>query len=542
MEVISFSPLPAASVVWQSGDGSWTLTVLCKATFELTTREMTLAEKVKQLPLNRQDHWQDGVLLAPTDLVPYKPRADVLLVGHAFAPNQPARSLFARVSIGALNKNIHVWCNRWFDSEGRLREGPPFEKMPITYDRAAGGFHTSNPAGISLEAVSLSGALVELPNLQPPAATLTSRADRFDPTSFAPVAPSWAARRSKLRNRLDLELDGWMRSAVPTDPDFFEYFQAAPPDQQIDEIRPGLLLLLEHLHPHQPRFRTTLANIQPQVELDHEDGRRERFPLVGDTLWIHTDRALCTITWRRRIAIQSPDTPVLVSITVPPLPLSPSSTVDILGAAAPGPLVREEERGGTTTSDWGFRTGTSIEELGHAKTLVDLTGHGADAERVKASHGSSNVVDPAPGIDGLPVDVRARIAVEIGCDPAGKTDVLARYRISPPEWELSVARWSEEIRLELLRGETGGLYAYDEAYSDEVERRRGRIDAAELSRLAVAAEQGALAEVAAEMRLPRDSFFRLLRVWMRRASSQHQLDVPPSVPGDGAAGPPWRDE
>ncbi|MBK9259442.1 MAG: DUF2169 domain-containing protein [Polyangiaceae bacterium] len=61
----------------------------------------------------------------PNDVVPYKPRADVLLVGHAYAPDkQPVRSLVTRFVVGAMDKSIEVWCDRAFRVlDGQMLEG-----------------------------------------------------------------------------------------------------------------------------------------------------------------------------------------------------------------------------------------------------------------------------------------------------------------------------------------------------------------------------------------------------------------------------------
>jgi hypothetical protein len=96
MQIHSTSPLPVFPVLWQPAPAAWALTLVCKATYRLEPHVSPLAEM--QEAINEADnHWDDDEtrsLYAPTDVVPFKPRADVLLVGHAFAPGgQPVRSL-----------------------------------------------------------------------------------------------------------------------------------------------------------------------------------------------------------------------------------------------------------------------------------------------------------------------------------------------------------------------------------------------------------------------------------------------------------------
>src|SRR5688572_9330244 len=100
MEVSWICPLPVASLLWQPRPGAWMLTFVCKATYELKPGESPLAPEHE--PIYEADqHWSNDTewsLYAPRDVVPIRPRADVVLVGHAFAPDgKPARSLIARL-------------------------------------------------------------------------------------------------------------------------------------------------------------------------------------------------------------------------------------------------------------------------------------------------------------------------------------------------------------------------------------------------------------------------------------------------------------
>src|ERR1700679_3920817 len=102
MEVASAGPLPVGSVVWQAWSGAFVLTVVCKATFRLRPVESPLADA--QDPIVDVDrYWNDDpreALRAATDLVPFKRRADIVLVGHAYAPRGvPARSVLTRLCV-----------------------------------------------------------------------------------------------------------------------------------------------------------------------------------------------------------------------------------------------------------------------------------------------------------------------------------------------------------------------------------------------------------------------------------------------------------
>lgn len=309
MEIATSCGLPVASVMWQSATGAWALTAVCKATFRLVPDVVTLTRS-QEPPNDDDNYWNDDEsrsLQAATDLVPFKPRADVLVVGHAFAPRRAkVRSLAARVCVGTVDKAVEVWCDRWFDPGGHVREGQPFAQMPLRWERAAGGPDTTNPVGIPFDAAPDGFGRTAIPNLQPAGAHLSYRGDRFVPAGFGPLAPHWPERTAKLHHRPPRS---WHRrwNANPL-PERFDpaYFNAAPLDQQTDPLRPDERIVLENLHADHPRLVTRLPGLVPQAVVQRATGHQAMMDLVADTLWIDTDRGLCTVVWRGRIGLTHP--------------------------------------------------------------------------------------------------------------------------------------------------------------------------------------------------------------------------------------------
>src|SRR4051812_38134872 len=117
MEIVSNGPLPVASVIWQPMPRASALTVVCRATFQLAPGECTLAA-AQEPPSAADVHWNGDAarsLSAPSDLVPLKLRADVILVGSAFSPRgEQVRSVVARLKVGEIDKSIEVFCERSF--------------------------------------------------------------------------------------------------------------------------------------------------------------------------------------------------------------------------------------------------------------------------------------------------------------------------------------------------------------------------------------------------------------------------------------------
>ena len=306
MDVVSTCPLPVASLLWQPRPGAWVLTVVCKATYLLRPGECVLAT-AQEPPAEEDRHWGEDPtrsLRCPRDLVPVKPGADVILVGSAFAPERrPVRALDTRLSVGDFTKAIEALADRTVRPDGSVREGQPFTQMPLVYERTGGGPGTANPVGVRREARDADGGRV-LPNLQRPGASLQNA---FEPVGFGPIAPSWPERR----DRLGAAGAGWSyrdlgQRPLPEGMDL-AFFNAAPRDQQLRAFGERLRMALDNLHPDHPQLVTSLSTTPPRAILE---GRREgavAVTLRADTLWIDTDRGICTLTFRGTVPVQSPD-------------------------------------------------------------------------------------------------------------------------------------------------------------------------------------------------------------------------------------------
>jgi hypothetical protein len=308
MDIVSLCPLRVGGFTWQAHTGTYARTVIVKATFRLEPGLAVLAPE--QEPVHdRERTWDDDPkrsVRVPSDRAPYKARADVTLVGHAYAPyRQPVRSFVARMIIGEIDKSIEVWCDRGFRiHDNQLLEGRRFVTMPLMWERAAGGPATINPIGMRFDAAPDQYGMVAIPNLQPVRMYVSQRPDTIAPVCFGPIGSTWPPRMQKLGRRAGGFRDpGWEQSALPADFDS-GYFQAAPPDQQIAEIQPNERIVLENLHPEQARLVTALPGIRPRAIVDRATGEREEVQLVGDTLWIDTDRGICCVVWRGRIGLR----------------------------------------------------------------------------------------------------------------------------------------------------------------------------------------------------------------------------------------------
>jgi len=306
MDVRSLCPLPVASIVWQPARGRHSLTVVCKATYDLAPGLSTLSQSQEHL-CEEDEHWNDDAsrsLRSPSDRVPFKARGDVLLVGRAFAPRgEPVTSLIARMVIGDVDKSIEVTGDRSFTREGALRDGGRFVSMPLVYERAAAG--PENPVGVRADLPNAYG-VVTAPNLLPPGMTLSGPSEHIPAVGFGPIAPTWRPRADRLGPHAGAWPGrDWTQRPIPEGIEA-SYFNAAPRDQQVDALRSDERIVLEHLHQSIPRLVTSLPGVTPQAFVELAGRPPQAIALTCDTLWLDTDRAICTLTWRGHAMLDHP--------------------------------------------------------------------------------------------------------------------------------------------------------------------------------------------------------------------------------------------
>ncbi|WP_438027523.1 DUF2169 domain-containing protein [Sorangium sp. So ce233] len=318
MHVSSACPLRVAYLVWQPRPEAAALTVVCKATFTLEPGLSRLAPS--QEPTWEKDvRWDDdprASLRAASDLAPFKRRVDVLVVGHAHAPHGGrVTSLVTRLAVGSIDKRIEVHGHRAWTANGQITAATPFARMSLRWERAASGPDRWNPSGIPPSAPPDARGLRPAPSLLPPGTELRSPADPLPPVGFGPIAPSWPERTAKLRRRAaTFGHDSWAERPLPDDIDT-GYFNAAPPDQQLDQLPAGERIVLTHLHPRHPQLATVLEAVIPHAALLHGDAGPQEMRLRCDTLWIDADRGICTLTWRGAVPLRHLAEDVTVVVT-----------------------------------------------------------------------------------------------------------------------------------------------------------------------------------------------------------------------------------
>jgi hypothetical protein len=120
------------------------LSVIAKRTYQFDTRGRLVLAPV-QLPLQKDILFEDGsdeLVCADTDLVPWKPLTDIVVLGHAQV-QEPRTDFHASVRIGSYAKTVLAIGERHatINASGRpvLSAPSPVAKLPLSFGLAYGG-------------------------------------------------------------------------------------------------------------------------------------------------------------------------------------------------------------------------------------------------------------------------------------------------------------------------------------------------------------------------------------------------------------------
>jgi len=251
------------------------------------------------------DHEGLGELLYPGDFADFKPRADVMFIGSAYAPRGEAvPHLGVRFGVGACSKILRVVGDRrWksLDRNGEPTAPRAFEAMPISWSRAWGGAaDPANPAGRDLRSI-------EVPNLERPNEPILSRREAGHAIGLGPINPRWPLRHAKLGEGYDAS---WRRQRAPHLPEGVDwtYFNAAPPDQQLDKhLRGDESIVLQNLHPTIQLLETRLPGVRVRVLVRRSSGATDEVVMALDTLLVDGDARKVVVTWRGLTPVERHD-------------------------------------------------------------------------------------------------------------------------------------------------------------------------------------------------------------------------------------------
>ncbi|MFO0615213.1 MAG: DUF2169 domain-containing protein [Polyangiaceae bacterium] len=114
----------------------------------------------------------------------------------------------------------------------------------------------------------------------------TLDAQRAHPTGFGPIPSSWPARATLRGSANAAAVDSALELELPAD--FNDgYFQCAPPDQRVAELKGGDVVTLVNVHPQIPALRISLPMLRGAAMVEAANGQRVPVALTLDTVRLH---------------------------------------------------------------------------------------------------------------------------------------------------------------------------------------------------------------------------------------------------------------
>jgi hypothetical protein len=351
LEIANEAAFAVGALPWEDADGRARLTVVVKATY---TIDSASGLTPKQLPIFAADivyEAQPLTLRFESDLVPFKPYADIVLVGRAYAPNrQPVTELMCGLRVGSLRYGVAVYGDRVWSHQPlgspRMSDAAPFVAMDLVYERAFGGIDApggqyckENLVGTGFIGKRTSERVegLRLPNLEDPRNAIRAWDTHPKPVGFGFYGRGWMPRLG-YAGTYD-EKHAKERAPAPPKNFSYRFFNGAHPELQVDGYLQGdEEVVLVNVCPDQPHVTFRLPGLRPRVSVarwtveaerwvaEHgvsDDGMLVSVPLalesvepVLDTLVFVPDEGVFYEVFRGVCALSSLESPDIARITV----------------------------------------------------------------------------------------------------------------------------------------------------------------------------------------------------------------------------------
>jgi len=303
-----FRAWPAESAHLSGGLVHWSwcgtsrVTAVIKAAYRFSKDSLVPHEAPRFAPLDQHHGDANTHVVMSGDAVPRRERVDVTALGHAnIGHANMGHANMDHAKLGHANMNTTsapsavasttvrlavLWDDEaLIDRVLNLQPDEACERIPLTFEQAVGGAeHPDNPLG------SASPAIVD-------------PREAARPASFGPIAATWPCRSSYVGGMPPPP--GWTMSL----PDAFDwqYFQAAPPDQQLTRLEGDETVLLEGFAFDKPAGGPSAGGPAPRrIVLPGLRARGVLFdgdtalPLDwrADALHVDADHEVMTLSWR----------------------------------------------------------------------------------------------------------------------------------------------------------------------------------------------------------------------------------------------------
>lgn len=356
MEFCNMTPFPCLAFEAIDQHDQQFHVVVMRATFDIVpNEELKLAEEQQPLALS-DDYFGEinrSSVMQESDLSPYKPKCDVIVIGSAYAPSgKPAPRFEAGIRITGsvtLDKKLTINGPRFWEKRGSgwtLTEPTSIDSLPLQYEYAYGGecrinkedsaakqvedkFHLTpdqrqqhpegpelapvahtaceqNPVGIGfaepwyLEAIQPDR--IPAPQIESSIDPIQEFGKQYGPQGLGTITKSWN-QRLKLAGTYD---EAWLKDkwpGLPNDLDF-AYWNCAHPDMQVPYLKGDELFELGNLTP-QGSLKFQLSGQLISIAAAYEGGEEELIPARFDTVIIEPDSLKVSLVWRAVVPVST---------------------------------------------------------------------------------------------------------------------------------------------------------------------------------------------------------------------------------------------
>ena len=315
LQIINTTKFLSDMAILSDLEGIDTLVVIVKATFDIAGSQVVVSKN--QLPIVKSDeYWNksdSSSLKYASDISLQKPSADIVMNGHAYAPEgKKEKELNVLLSVGNYSKVVKVFGDRYcYKSLGlfEITDPLPFVKIPLIYENAYGGkdFYDSNENKFELELRNPVGCGfnisnrkkeikgLKMPNILNPEDRLNIWVERPEPAGFGFIAPFWKPRTSYVGTYNEK----WQKNRAPFLPEDFDprFFNCAHPDLISKEyFHGGEKVFIKNASPNGIiQFDLPALSIKIIIQID---ANKILSKANADTLLIEPDNHRFCMTWR----------------------------------------------------------------------------------------------------------------------------------------------------------------------------------------------------------------------------------------------------
>ncbi len=310
------TPFDSQIMLTTDPKGADVVVLAVKATFTLSPMVSLSAE---QVPLCLEDKYlgdpaSSSLLYASEMLLP-KPGSDVILNGHAYAPEgQQVSVIDTYLSIGNASKTVRAFGDRlWI--HGGQSSPQPFEKMALIYENAFGGVHhfqpdqpigpdsalsfDQNPLGLGFIGTRQNNDMIgqRLPNLEDPNFLIRTPQDKPGPATYGYTPGAWAPRKNYAGTYDEL----WSKTRAPFLPTDFDerFFLNGSTNLSFERSTffGGESVRLVNLMKGQPDIQFTLP-VCPIAAAFKFNGQWQDSPVAIETILIEPDENRFCLIWK----------------------------------------------------------------------------------------------------------------------------------------------------------------------------------------------------------------------------------------------------